>query len=771
MNKNRNKAVYAKILLVVKPEFDLPYKEIGSSSDYSKDKKFTVAFNDIQGQVPDFRMTPLFTGIPISRIRELAETAVKTDPSYQPVDFTKYFYFSSNAHSQRKWKEHINVLSDSILFEVVITEEEPKLAAPTPDYSGLQTYLGPLTATNLGIDLDTVRGEAGSDGSGINFIDIETDWNFDHEDLRDLEASLAFGTRSGIHSDIEHGTSVLGVIAANDNSSGCKGIAPNCTIRTISYLEPDGRTANIYNALIFAYSILQYGDIILLEIQTISSNAPVEIGPITQQVIRLGTALGMVIIEAAGDGTNDLDTMIAGMLNTSNTNFNDSGAIMVGGVDITTRSKLYSSQGNRINCFAPSSGVYTPSGISAAGIVNNTYHYFSGTSSASAIIAGMAVSMQGIIFNRIRWKLNSFQMRNLLGNTTTGIPSADPIDDRVGVMPNLANMIRSLNDMNVDVYIRDNFDDNGDRYMGAISTSPDIITSQSRIADPDAAFGVGSHTENRTDLGETITRDMDNYVYIRVLNRGILPAYNVQVRLFYSLPSTLVTPDRWNYIGETTLPEVPPGNILAVSPEPITWSSANIPANGHYCFIGVIGNEADPFPIPFSNNPANPLQGLELLNYNAFKDLIRNQNNITWRNFNIVELDGSTTAALPFHLATPAIRTAHTFHINGILPKGTTVRFMLNEKLAKLFKSKAIALDSGSKSSSHYVEWANTSSNIFRNIALKNIKLPKNIFEKCTLSITLPKKIPRQYEYRISISQYIDNVMAGKITWLLRDGK
>ncbi len=72
---------------------------------------------------------------------------------------------------------------------------------------------------------------------------------------------------------------------------------------------------------------------------------------------------------------------------------------------------------------------------------------------------------------------------------------------------------------------------------------------------------------------------------------------------------------------DVSIPSVPVGDILTVS-DPIIWKAQHIPKPGHYCFIGLIGNELDPAPKPAEFNIWN--------NYYRF---IRDNNNVTWRNF------------------------------------------------------------------------------------------------------------------------------------------
>ena len=85
-----------------------------------------------------------------------------------------------------------------------------------------------------------------------------------------------------------------------------------------------------------------------------------------------------------------------------------------------------------------------------------------------------------------------------------------------------------------------------------------------------------------------------------------------------------MTPNLWHLIGTVVLPSVPTGNILTVS-DALTWPSANIPGLGHYCFIAVAGNALDPKPSPSAFS-----------SFGQFVTYITNNNNVVWRNFEVV---------------------------------------------------------------------------------------------------------------------------------------
>jgi len=286
--------------------------------------------------------------------------------------------------------------------------------------------------------------------------------------------------------------------------------------------------------------------------------------------------------------------------------------------------------GTRIDCYAwgenvtttysdwnPGSNSYTTDSYTSG---------FSGTSSAAAIVAGAALSVQAMAQAALGFRFSPAQLRAILRDRTAGVPGRlanTASDDLIGVMPNLAYISQAVLRIAPDIYIRDFLGDTGDPHLGAISCSPDVIVRNAIEPDPQAAFGAGSGNENNDALGSDVIAGQDNFIYVRVLNRGGSAAANVEATVYWSPVATLVTPNLWTLVGSTNLPNVPV-NSLTVS-DAIKWTSANIPAAGHYCFVALVGNNADPAP-----------DRAEFRNWTNYENFIRNNNNVTWRNFNVV---------------------------------------------------------------------------------------------------------------------------------------
>ena len=216
------------------------------------------------------------------------------------------------------------------------------------------------------------------------------------------------------------------------------------------------------------------------------------------------------------------------------------------------------------------------------------------------------------------------------------------------------------------LYLRHNLADDGTSHTGPLANSPDIIVKNNAVPNPQATYSTPASIGSDHESDPSVIDTQDNYVYLRVWNLGA-DARNVTASVYWSQPATLVIPAMWNLIGQVAYPDVPAGRVVEVSSAGITWARANIPAPGHYCFIATVGNAGDPEPHPGSFN-----------SFNDFMAYIENNNNITWRNFNVVHLAGHRRGHfgdfidLPF-LMVGAWDEARAFEFEALaeLPKGS----------------------------------------------------------------------------------------------------
>jgi hypothetical protein len=270
-----------------------------------------------------------------------------------------------------------------------------------------------------------------------------------------------------------HGTAVMGEFGGDRNTIGVTGICPDANARAISIFGSTGSSAAIRRAA----DLLSPGDIILLELHRPGPrfnfvNRPdqrgfiaIEWWPDDYDAIRYAIGRGVVVVEAAGNGAENLDDNLydtpgpgfpASWSNPFRRGARDSGAILVGagappsGHFGNDRSRLdFSNYGAAIDTQGWGREVVTSGYGDLQGGTNEDLWYtaqFSGTSSASPIIVGVAGCVQGFLRGSGRAPLTPAAMRNLL--RSTGSPQQDgpngPATQRIGNRPNLRQMIDSF---------------------------------------------------------------------------------------------------------------------------------------------------------------------------------------------------------------------------------------------------------------------------------------------------------------------------------------
>lgn len=703
----------------------------------------------------------LYTALPADQIQKLMDRAAELDETYKKTNLLTWFTVDCPdgvrseelAKALRTWDIVENAFPDAPAMDPAVTPgNDPRF----PN----QGYLDPAPD---GIDAEFAWTLAGGDGAGQRFIDLEQGWTLNHEDLTAHGATLLFGTLN--NGSRPHGTSVLGEVCAVDNTVGCVGIVPN--LAAVDVVSHSGSTANVPNAILAALGVLEFGNVLLLEVQTVAPDpfgAPVEIRDDVFAAIRLATALGVIVVEAGGNGTNNLDTITnnAGLqvLNPASADFRDSGAIIVGAASSTVpHSRMaFSSFGARVNCYAWGENVNTTT--SSSGGATNTYTTtFNGTSSASPIITGAALAVNGAMQAFLGFRLGPKEMRAALGNPATGTASSAPATDLIGVMPDLQAILpRLIIFAKEDVYMRDFVGDNGDPHTGAASASPDVIVRPTPVANPQTAFGEGSGTENSDTLGYEVEAGQANSIYVRVRNRGAAPSAPATATVFWSEVATLVTPDLWTLVGSTTIPSVPEGDLLTVSNE-IVWAAADIPAEGHYCFVATLDTV---------NDSAPPLT--DLMNFDNFRTFIRNNNNVTWRNFNVVNHTpdpSDPSVLLPFLMAgAPDRRVTMALEVIAKLPKAA--RLWLEAPMSLLHALNVRGVIKPVKGNKEWGRVMCPPNGLFR---IGSMNFPAKFRARPRLVVELPKEARRQSGFQVIARQVLiekeRTEEVGRVTWHL----
>lgn len=344
----------------------------------------------------------------------------------------------------------------------------PEDAPPTtPDFEASQLYLDVAPG---GVDARYAWTWPGGGGAGVGIIDCEWGWRFDHEDLTGNQGGVVVGTGG---TATNHGTAVIGEISGDRNGLGVTGICPDATISAAAF----GASAATIRA---AADRLNAGDIILLEIHrpgprnNFAGRADqdgyiaIEWWPDDFDAILYATSRGIIVVEAAGNGDEDLDDGIysvrpagfpASWTNPFNRANRDCGAVIVGagapppgthgrnhGAD---RSRLdFSNYGACVDVQGWGREVTSTGYGNLQGGTDPRFWYtetFSGTSSASPIVTGVLGSLQGALRAAGKAAMTPANARAWL--RATGSPQQDepgrPATQRIGNRPNLRELIQA----------------------------------------------------------------------------------------------------------------------------------------------------------------------------------------------------------------------------------------------------------------------------------------------------------------------------------------
>jgi hypothetical protein len=321
---------------------------------------------------------------------------------------------------------------------------------------------GFLNAKPQGIGAREAWASAGCGGSGVKVIDLEAGWILTHQDLP--APKLLYGDNGFADQYVSgnHGAAALGIIAGVNNTLGIIGIAPNLdSLHAVSHYDASIKTGlHVADAIAAAINFLDPGDILLLEVQRSDGGKvyPTEIDSADLHAIRLAAAYGIIVIEAAGNGGQNLDAWSDATdqhsLKVNASAYSDSGAIMVGAASapaqgdtagFTGHQRYYTSNfGSRVNVYAWGERIYTAGYGTIAGQSGSVDSYtsnFGQTSGASAIIAGAAALVQSWHKSAFGATLTPAAMRQILSKPETATPQALAAGDHIGVMPDVGAIV------------------------------------------------------------------------------------------------------------------------------------------------------------------------------------------------------------------------------------------------------------------------------------------------------------------------------------------
>lgn len=304
-----------------------------------------------------------------------------------------------------------------------------------------QEYRAPAAWNPSGTGQDYFDAAFNGTGAGANICDLEYSWNHNHADISKAATSEINVNVSDPFNDTNHGTAVIGMLSADDNGWGVTGLCRDAGLQTCgTFFGTPTPSWNPAGAILVAMSHLPPGGIILLELQW-DYGDPNTAGPdyvplefytdtwpaaqsanAVYNAIQLAAANNLYVVEAAGNGGYDLNTLaFAG----------DSGAIVVGaggaypgglGNAGNLERLDFSSYGFRVNVQGWGENVVTTGyGDLYVQGATDVYDYtavFAGTSSASAHVAATLACYAAFI-NPLLGVLSPAAMRDRLSLSGT----------------------------------------------------------------------------------------------------------------------------------------------------------------------------------------------------------------------------------------------------------------------------------------------------------------------------------------------------------------
>ncbi len=348
---------------------------------------------------------------------------------------------------------------------IYLARPVPKPVIPPlpPNYQSQQGYLYPATNNPSGVEALYAWTQSGGTGTGVTICDLEYSWNYNHADVTKGFGSQINTNVADPFSNNNHGTAVIGELVANSNGWGTTGICYGSNLKTCgTYYGLPSPTWNVPGAIAIAIANLNAGDIILLEQQWdysgtgAGSYIPIEwwlnYSPSAQTnngvyaAIVNAIANGIHVVEAGGNGSFDTGTL---------TWFGNSGAIIVGAggaysggtwPEGNLQKLSFSSYGPRFDLQGWGENVVTTGYgdlYSAEGINNYYTSTFSGTSSASPIVAGALACAEGYYLANISATppTPSYMRTHLV---TWGTAQITPPIGNIGPRPNIQAAIMNF---------------------------------------------------------------------------------------------------------------------------------------------------------------------------------------------------------------------------------------------------------------------------------------------------------------------------------------
>ena len=446
-----------------------------------------------------------------------------------------------------------------------------------------------------GIDINAEQAWLISSGAGIKVAVIDNGVQLTHPDLSNnliqgYDATGGNSNGSSTYNDY-HGTCCAGIIAAEDNNRGVKGVAYDAKIIPIKLFNGSGYDLYLYNdsniIWAFNYALAKGADIISCSWGGGSGTR----------------ALDTAIYNAVTHGRNNKGCVVVFSSGNDNWSFinypsNQNGVISVGAISQCGERKspsscdeetdwLGSNYGEGLSVVAPGVKIATTT-LTRRGTYTTT---FNGTSSAGPHVAGVAALMLSV-----NPHLTRQEVKDIIEQTAQKVrPDLYNYIDTIGynngtwnkytgygLVDALAAVSRAKN-LNYDLYTRDNTNDDGSEPINYsntdISDSPDIWIRN--LND-----GIVNH--------QAITYGT-NYLYAHIYNKGPDTSFNNtdSIRFLYK-PAFLTlhnNPTHWQQLAVSKIPRIAGGHDTVIC---IPFSTSNINSGMNYTIYSRIESPFDP---------------------------------------------------------------------------------------------------------------------------------------------------------------------------------
>lgn len=426
---------------------------------------------------------------------------------------------------------------------------EPEMYIKVTPCNTLYSYQYYLNNTSGGVDINVLPAWNVTTGSSsITVAVIDEGVESAHEDLSGrvlqgytINNSTGYGEPQNADefSEKAHGTACAGIIAANNNNIGIRGIASGSKILPIN-ISPDyedgwGTNLEIANAIRWAYA--------RADILNIASAYPVssDIQSAINEALTYGrNGKGCVIVAAAGN-SGDLANNVA-----RPACYN--GVIAVGAVLSNGAIWDWSQSGDSLDLVAPGGNfvgqgnIVTTDRMAPNGYVNySDYTYtFGATSASCAEVAGIAALMLSVNSN-----LTSKQVRNALRATATDMGSTG-FDTTYGYgLVNAAKAVLSV--MSLNVVGASTISNSESYYVDNLPSGFSVTWSLSDTYYNSHCLQQNTPSANRC----TITRDYSH----NMINETLTASINYGGATIYTVTKTVSTPEIFQgtyYNGQTT---------------------------------------------------------------------------------------------------------------------------------------------------------------------------------------------------------------------------